>query len=47
LTLPTAVFAQYGAPNPASVAPPAPPVPRAVVSEPWMAQPAPAGQPWQ
>jgi murein L,D-transpeptidase YcbB/YkuD len=52
LTIPAAAFAQLGGmppirgpvpPPPAQVAP----VPRAVVAEPWMARPAPQGQPWQ
>jgi murein L,D-transpeptidase YcbB/YkuD len=56
LTLPTAAFAQYGGnwPVPGPVPPPPPvqapmpaPAPRAPVAEPWMAQPAPPGQPWQ
>jgi murein L,D-transpeptidase YcbB/YkuD len=46
LALPAAVFAQVPWPVPPAPVP-GPPPPRAPVSEPWMAQPPPAGQPWQ
>lgn len=51
LTIPAAAAAQLGGmPVPRAV-PPAPPhvaaPPRAAVAEPWMARPAPQGQPWQ
>jgi L,D-transpeptidase YcbB len=53
LTLPAAAFAQWNGnwPVPGPVPPPPPPqavpVPPAAVAEPWMARPAPQGQPWQ
>src|SRR4051794_32188984 len=53
LTLPAAALAQWTGnwPVPGAVPPPPPPqavqAPRAPVAEPWMARPAPSGQPWQ
>ena len=45
LTVPAAALAQIYGPVPPP--PQAAPVPRAAVAEPWMARPAPQGQPWQ
>src|SRR6476659_3816855 len=49
LTIPAVAFAQWAAPAPVPPPPPPPsyPAPRAAVAEPWMARPAPQGQPWQ
>src|SRR5437588_4153264 len=52
LTIPVAAAAQLGGnwPVPGPVPPPPPPAavaPQAPVAEPWMARPAPSGQPWQ
>jgi murein L,D-transpeptidase YcbB/YkuD len=51
LTIPAAAFAQWNGnwPVPGPVPPPPPPqsAPAPAVAEPWMARPAPQGQPWQ
>jgi murein L,D-transpeptidase YcbB/YkuD len=52
LTIPAAAYAQWTGnwPVPGPVPPPPPqsaPAPAAPVAEPWMARPAPSGQPWQ